>query len=110
MINNGTINTSAGDNQEYLNPFLDSGDNTEITNNGTINLNNGVSGGKGNSKAFRMGNGNGQSFTNSIGASVTVIGRDNLPGGMIQNDNTTVTNNGTFTRGGNGTTQQAIRY
>ncbi len=110
MINNGTINTSAGDNQEYLNPFLDSGDNTEITNNGTINLNYGVSGGKGNSKAFRMVNGNGQSFTNSIGASVTVIGRDNLPGGMIQNDNTTVTNNGTFTIGGNGTTQQAIRY
>jgi uncharacterized protein with beta-barrel porin domain len=110
MINNGTINASAGDNWEYLNPFLDSGDNTEITNNGTISLDYGVSGGKGNSKVFRMVNGNGQSFTNSIGASVTVIGRDNLPGGMIQDDNTTVTNNGTFTIGGNGTSQQAIKY
>ena len=110
MINNGTINASAGDNWEYLNPFLDSGDNTEITNNGTISLNYGVSGGKGNNKVFRMTNGIGQSFTNSIGASVTAIGLNNLPGGMIQDDNTTVTNNGTFTIGGNGTTQQAIRY
>ena len=88
----------------------DEGDDGESINNGTINLDYGASGGNGNNGAFRMNIGSGQSFTNSNGASVTVIGSNGNPGGLIQSDNTTVTNNGTFTIGGNGTTQKAIRY
>ena len=110
MINNGTIESNAQHRYGYQSAFHDEGDDGESINNGTINLDYGASGGNGNNGAFRMNIGSGQSFTNSSGASVTVIGSNGNPGGMIQSDNTTVTNNGTFTIGGSGTTQKAIRY
>ena len=110
MINNGTIESNAQNRNGYQSAFHDEGDDGESINNGTINLDYGASGGNGNNGAFRMNIGSGQSFTNSSGASVTVIGSNGNPGGMIQSDNTTVTNNGTFTIGGSGTTQKAIRY
>ena len=110
MINNGTIESNAQHRYGYQSAFHDEGDDGESINNGTINLNYGASGGNGNNGAFRMNIGSGQSFTNSNGASVTVIGSNGNPGGLIQSDNTTVTNNGTFTIGGSGTTQKAIRY
>ena len=110
MINNGTIESNAQHRYGYQSAFHDEGDDGESINNGTINLDYGASGGNGNNGAFRMNIGSGQSFTNSSGASVTVIGSNGNPGGLIQSDNTTVTNNGTFTIGGNGTTQKAIRY
>ena len=110
MINNGTIESNAQHRYGYQSAFHDEGDDGESINNGTINLDYGASGGNGNNGAFRMNIGSGQSFTNSSGASVTVIGSNGNPGGLIQSDNTTVTNNGTFTIGGSGTTQKAIRY
>ena len=110
MINNGTISSNAIHRYGYQSAFHDEGDDGESINNGTINLDYGVSGGNGNNGAFRMNVGSGQSFTNSNGASIIVIGANGNPGGLIQSDNTTVTNNGTFTIGGNGTTQKAIRY
>ena len=110
MINNGTIESNAQHRYGYQSAFHDEGDDGESINNGTINLDYGASGGNGNNGAFRMNIGSGQSFTNSNGASVTVIGANGNPGGLIQSDNTTVTNNGTFTIGGSGTTQKAIRY
>lgn len=110
MVNNGTISSNAIHRYGYQSAFHDEGDDGESINNGTINLDYGASGGNGNNGAFRMNIGSGQSFTNSSGASVTVIGANGNPGGLIQSDNTTVTNNGTFTIGGNGTTQKAIRY
>ena len=110
MINNGTISSNAQHRYGYQSAFHDEGDDGESINNGTINLDYGASGGNGNNGAFRMNIGSGQSFTNSSGASVTVIGSNGNAGGMIQSDNTTVTNNGTFTIGGSGTTQKAIRY
>ena len=110
MINNGTIESNAQNRNGYQSAFHDEGDDGESINNGTINLDYGASGGNGNNGAFRMNIGSGQSFTNSSGASVTVIGSNGNAGGMIQSDNTTVTNNGTFTIGGSGTTQKAIRY
>ena len=110
MINNGTISSNAIHRYGYQSAFHDEGDDGESINNGTINLDYGVSGGNGNNGAFRMNVGSGQSFTNSNGASIVVIGANGNPGGLIQSDNTTVTNNGTFTIGGNGTSQQAIRY
>ena len=110
MINNGTIESNAQHRYGYQSAFHDEGDDGESINNGTINLDYGASGGNGNNGAFRMNIGSGQSFTNSNGASVTVIGSNGNPGGLIQSDNTTVTNNGTFTIGGSGTTQKAIRY
>ncbi len=110
MINNGTIESNAQNRNGYQSAFHDEGDDGESINNGTINLDYGASGGNGNNGAFRMNIGSGQSFTNSSGASVTVIGSNGNSGGMIQSDNTTVTNNGTFTIGGSGTTQKAIRY
>ena len=110
MINNGTIESNAQHRYGYQSAFHDEGDDGESINNGTINLDYGASGGNGNNSAFRMNIGSGQSFTNSNGASVTVIGSNGNPGGLIQSDNTTVINNGTFTIGGSGTTQKAIRY
>ena len=110
MVNNGTIESNAQHRYGYQSAFHDSGDNGESINNGTINLDYGASGGNKNNGAFRFNIGSGQSFTNSSGASITVIGLDNNPGGMISSDNTTVTNNGTFTIGGNGTSQKAIEY
>ena len=110
MINNGTISSNAQHRYGYQSAFHDEGDDGESINNGTINLDYGASGGNGNNGAFRMNIGSGQSFTNSNGASVTVIGSNGNPGGLIQSDNTTVINNGTFTIGGSGTTQKAIRY
>ena len=110
MINNGTIESNAQHRYGYQSAFHDEGDDGESINNGTINLDYGASGGNDNNGAFRMNIGSGQSFTNSSGASVTVIGSNGNPGGLIQSDNTTVTNNGTFTIGGSGTTQKAIRY
>ena len=110
MVNNGTIESNAQHRYGYQSAFHDSGDNGESINNGTINLDYGASGGNKNNGAFRFNIGSGQSFTNSSGASITVIGLENNPGGMISSDNTTVTNNGTFTIGGNGTSQKAIEY
>ena len=110
MVNNGTIESNAQHRYGYQSAFHDEGDNGESINNGTINLDYGASGGNKNNGAFRFNVGSGQSFTNSSGASITVIGLDNNPGGMISSDNTTVTNNGTFTIGGSGTSQKAIRY
>ena len=110
MVNNGTIESNAQHRYGYQSAFHDEGDNGESINNGTINLDYGASGGNKNNGAFRFNVGSGQSFTNSSGASITVIGLDNNPGGMISSDNTTVTNNGTFTIGGSGTSQKAIQY
>lgn len=110
MINNGTINTSDLNQDGYQNPFHASGTNAEVINNGTVSLDYGVSGGTGRNTIVRMQDGNGQSFTNSVGSSATLIGVNNLAGGVIYSDNTTFTNHGTFTVGGNGTSQKAIRY
>ena len=110
MVNNGTIESNAQHRYGYQSAFHDEGDNGESINNGTINLDYGASGGNKNNGAFRFNVGSGQSFTNSSGASINVIGLDNNPGGMISSDNTTITNNGTFTIGGNGTSQKAIQY
>ena len=110
MVNNGTIESNAIHRYGYQSAFHDEGDDGESINNGTINLDYGASGGNKNNGAFRFNVGSGQSFTNSSGASITVIGLDNNPGGMISSDNTTITNNGTFTIGGSGTSQKAIQY
>ncbi|MDA7713303.1 autotransporter domain-containing protein [Candidatus Pelagibacter sp.] len=110
QINNGSIILSNIHRYGHQSGWHMAGEDAEAINNGTVNLDYGASGGNRDNRVFRMSTANGQSFTNSIGASATVIGLDNLPGGMIYSDNTTVTNNGTFTIGGNGTTQKAIRY
>ena len=110
QINNGSIILSDIHRYGHQSGWHMAGEDAVAINNGTVNLDYGASGGNRDNRVFRMATANGQSFTNSIGASATVIGLDNLPGGMIYSDNTTVTNNGTFTIGGNGTTQKAIRY
>ena len=110
QINNGSIILSDIHRYGHQSGWHMAGEDAVAINNGTVNLDYGASGGNRDNRVFRMATANGQSFTNSIGASATVIGLDNLPGGMIYSDNTTITNNGTFTIGGNGTTQKAIRY